>query len=97
MKHIDLFLTCHKSQISKFQVNMLLFKTYLFITREKNIQKQYKNNKLKIIVSTCNGGFKLPDVSYSDYIKYIIKKYEYYVWIIRINNRLVFKIKDGSN
>ena len=97
MKHIDLFLTCHKSQISRFQVNMLLFKTYLFITREKNIQKQYKNNKLKIIVSTCNGGFKLPDVSYSDYIKYIIKKYEYYVWIIRINNRLVFKIKDGSN
>ena len=76
---------------------MLLFKTYPFITREKNIQKQYKNNKLKIIVSTCNGGFKLPDVSYSDYIKYIIKKYEYYVWIIRINNRLVFKIKDGSN
>ena len=45
----------------------------------KNIRKQYKNNKLKIIVSTYNDEFELPDGSYSvsnieDYIEFIIKK-----------------------
>ena len=51
--------------------------------------------------------FELPDGSYSvsdiqDYIEYIIKKHEtltrippIHVYINRINNRLVFKIKDG--
>ena len=45
----------------------------------KNIRKQYKHNKLKIIAPTSNVEFELPDGSYSlsdmqDYIKYIIKK-----------------------
>ena len=45
----------------------------------KNIRKQYKNNKLKIIVSTYNDEFELPDGSYSvsnieDCIEFIIKK-----------------------
>ena len=45
----------------------------------KNIRKQYKNNKLKIIVSTYNDEFELPDGSYSvsnieDYIEFINKK-----------------------
>ena len=73
----------------------------------KNIRTQYKNNKLKIIVLTWNGEFELPAGSYSvsniqDYIEYIIKNHEIltailpiYVYINRINNRLVFKIKDG--
>ena len=73
----------------------------------KNIRKQYKNNKLKIIAPTWNDKFELPDGSYfvsdiQDYIEYIIKKHEIittippiYVYINRINNRLVFKIKDG--
>ena len=44
----------------------------------KNIKKQYKNNKLKILAPTWNDEFKLPDGSYSvsdiqDYIEYIIK------------------------
>ena len=47
----------------------------------KNIRKQYRNNKLKIIAPTWNDEFELPDGSYSlsdiqDYIKYIIKKHE---------------------
>ena len=47
----------------------------------KNIRKQYKNNKLKIIAPTSNDEFELPDGSYSvsdiqDYIKYILKKHE---------------------
>ena len=71
----------------------------------KNIRKQYKNNKLKIIAPTWNDEFELQDGSYSvstiqDYIEYIIKKHEalttippIYVYINRTNNRLVFKIK----
>ena len=73
----------------------------------KNIRKQYKNNELKIIVSTWNDEFELPNGSYSvsdiqDYIEFIIKKHEtlttipsIHVYINNINDRLVFKIKDG--
>ena len=47
----------------------------------KNIRKQCKNNKLKIIAPTWNDEFELPDGSYSVpdiqvYIKFIIKKRE---------------------
>ena len=74
----------------------------------KNIRKQYKTNKLKIIAPTWNDEFELSDGSYyvsdiQDYIEYIIKKYEtlttipsIYVYINRVNNGLVFKIKDGN-
>ena len=73
----------------------------------KNIIKQYKKNKLKIIAPTQTDGFELPNGSYSVseiqyYMKYIIKKHEtltkippIHVYINRINNRLVFKIKDA--
>ena len=79
---------------------------FIYYTR-KNMRKQYKNNKLKIIAPTWNDGFKLADGSYSvtdikDYIEYIIKKHEtlitippIHVYINRINKRLVFKIIDG--
>ena len=57
---------------------MLLFETIYYYTW-KNIRKQYKNNKLKIIVSAWSDEFELPDSSYSvsdiqDYIEYTIKK-----------------------
>ena len=47
----------------------------------KNIRKQYKNNKLKIIAPTWNDEFELPVGSYYvsdilDYIEYIVKKRE---------------------
>ena len=73
----------------------------------KNIRKQYKNNKLKIIAPRWNDEFELPDGSYSvsdiqDYAEYIIKKHEtltaippIHVYINRVNNRLVSKINDG--
>ena len=80
----------------------------LFLTRGIYIKKkQYENNKLKIIAPTWNDEFDLSDGSYSvsyiqDYIKYIIRKLEIltktppiHVYINRINNRLMFKIKDG--
>ena len=43
----------------------------------KNIRKQYKNNKVKLIASTWNDEFELQDGSYSvsdvqDYIEYNI-------------------------
>ena len=75
----------------------------------KNVRKKYKNNKLKIIAPTWNDELEFPDSSYSvsdieDWIKFIIKKHgtlttipPIHVYINRINNRLVFKIKDGYN
>ena len=73
-------------------MNMLLVEIFLFIT-QNNIRQQFKNNKLKIIAPIWNGEFELPDCFYSvsdiqDYIDYID------IYINRINNRLVFKIKD---
>ena len=65
------------------------------------------NNKLKIIASTWNDEFELPDGICSesdiqDYIEYIIENHEYlttiplsHVNINRINNKLVLKKKDG--
>ena len=71
----------------------------------KNIRKQYKNTKLKIITPTWNDEIELPDgtysVSYKYYIECIIKKHEIlttiptiHFYINRIDNRLVFKTKD---
>ena len=87
-------------------MNMLLFKTYLFITRGKiYIYKKNRNNKLKIIASALNDEFQLPDGSYSVsdiqyYIEYIITKHEaltaicpFYVYINAINK---VKVKDKS-
>ena len=74
----------------------------------KNIRKQCKINKLKIIAPIWTDELELPDDSYSvsdiQYcIKHIMKKHEIlttippiHVYINRINNRLLFKIKDGS-
>ena len=73
----------------------------------KNIGKQYKNLELKILTLRWNDEFELPDSSYSvsdlqDYIQYIMKKHEtlmrirsIHVYINRVNNILVLKIKDG--
>ena len=69
----------------------------------KNIRKQHKNNKLKIIAATWNEEFKLPNGSYyvsdlQDYIEHCIKKHKTLTAISPINvhiNRFVFKIEDG--
>ena len=75
----------------------------------ENVRKLYKNNKLNTRPSTWNHKFELPDGSSSvpdiqDFIKYIIKKHEtltafpakhIHPYINRINNKLVFKMKDG--
>ena len=83
---------------------MQLISSYLFITR---IRQQRKSNKLEIIALLWNDEFELPDGSYSvsdmqEYIDYNIQKYKtlpinpsFCLYINRIYNRLVFKIKDG--
>ena len=86
--------------------HVLLQNSYISYTW-KNIRKQYKNNKLKILASAWNYEFDLRAGTYSvsdiqDYIEYIIKKHEtlttnpsIHVYVNKINNRLVFKIKEG--
>ena len=66
----------------------------------KNIRKKNKNNKPKIIALTWSDDFELPDGSYSvsdiwDYIECIISIPPLHVYIIRINNGSVFKIRDS--
>ena len=57
---------------------MFLFKSYICITLEININQKYKSNKFKIIVPIWNDEFESPNGWYSvsdiqNYIAYIIK------------------------
>ena len=73
----------------------------------KNIESTYNNSKFKISASTWNDEFDLPDGSYSvsdiqDYLEYIIKKHEtiaksypVQIYVNKIKNRVVLKIKAG--
>ena len=85
---------------------MFFIKTCLYITLGK-IMQQCKDNKLKIVTQIWNDDFELPDGYYSgsnikDYIQYIIKKNQeslptnlpILIYINKINNRLLLKIKD---
>ena len=42
----------------------------------KNITKQYKNNKFKIIAPTWNDEFELPDGSYSEFLLFMFTSIE---------------------
>ena len=73
----------------------------------RNTKSEYNNNKFKIHAPTWNDEFNLPDGSYSvsdiqDYFEYIIEKHEtiadnfpVYIYVNKIKNRIVFKIKTG--
>ena len=75
----------------------------------KNIRQGYNNNKIKILAPTLRDEFELPNGSYSvshtqDCIKCIIKGHEklpnnslIHIYIDRINNTLMSKIKDKYN
>ena len=74
----------------------------------RNIKSEYNSNKFKIHAPTWNDDFNLPDGSYNieqiqDYFKYIIEKHETIgdnppsqIYVNKIKNRIVFKIKTGS-
>ena len=71
------------------------------------MKNSYNNNKFKIPASTWNEEFKLPDWPYSvsdiqDYFEYILKNHEennnkpsIQIYVNKIENRIIFKIKDG--
>ena len=73
----------------------------------KNIKSANNNNKFKIYAPTCNNTFNLHVGNYSisdiqDYFEYIIKKHEIItdsyllqIYVNKIENRIVFKIKTG--
>ena len=67
----------------------------------KTIKKSYKPNKFKVVGSTWNEIWELPDGSYSvsdfqDYFIYIVKKHEpVRVYVNKIENRIPFRIKTG--
>ena len=73
----------------------------------KNIKSSYNNNKFKISAPTWNDKFELPDGSYSvsdiqDYFEYILKKHgedinkpSVQIYVNKIENRIIFKIKNG--
>ena len=73
----------------------------------KNIKSAYNNSKFKISAPTWNDEFDLLDGSYSisdiqEYFEYTIKKHEtiadnllVQIYINKIKNRIVFKIKTG--
>ena len=73
----------------------------------KNLKSDYNNNKFKISVPTWSDTFDVPDRPYSvaapqNYFEYIIKKHKtianvspVLIYVNKINNRIVFKIKSG--
>ena len=73
----------------------------------ENIKSQYNNNKFKIHAPTWNSEFDLPDGSYNieqiqNCFEYIIKKHETIadnppaqIYVNKIKNRTVFKVKPG--
>ena len=73
----------------------------------KNIKSSCNNNKCKISAPTWNDEFELPDGSYSasdiqDYFEYILKKHgedidkpSIQIYVNKIENRVMFEIKNG--
>ena len=95
----------HRLNLRSSNENVDLQNLSIYYTWE-NIRKYYRNNKLKIIAPPWNDEFELPHGSSAsdlqDYMEIIIKKHEtlttissIHVYIKRINNRLVFKLKYG--
>ena len=86
--------------------NMALANLSIYYTWE-NIKSEDNNNKFKICAPTWNDEFNLPDGFYSisdiqDYFEYIIKRHETItdnppvkIYVNKIKNRIVFKIKTG--
>ena len=74
----------------------------------KNIESSYNHSKFKIFAPTWNDKLEQPDRSYSvsdiqDYFEYILKKHgdidkpSVQIYANKIENRVTFKIKNGSS
>ena len=79
----------------------------MYLLHTENIKSAYNNNKFKMFTQTWTDKFDLPDGLYSISeiqisFKYIIKKHEtitknllLQIYVNRIKNTIVFKIKTG--
>ena len=75
----------------------------------RNMKSSYNNNKFKISAPTWNDKFELPDGLYSasdiqDHFEYILEKHgkdidkpSVKIYVNKIENRIIFKIKNGYN
>ena len=96
----------HKLNLKNPNKNKSLASLSIYYTW-KNIKSTYNNNKFKIAAPSWNDEFYLPDGSYfisdiQDYFECFIKKPEtiadnpsVQIYINKIKNRIVFKIKTG--
>ena len=64
MNHINVFKLSQRLHLRIWNKQATLRNLFIYYIW-KNIRKQYKNNKLKIIAPTWNDEFELPDGSYS--------------------------------
>ena len=95
-----------KPNLKNPKQNMVLANLSIYYTW-KNIKTECNNNKFKISAPTWNENFDLSDSFYSiddiqDYFEFIIKKHKtlsenpwIQIYLNKIKNRIVFKIKDG--
>ena len=96
----------NKRNLKDPKKNMALANLSIYYTW-KNIKSEYKNNKFKISAPTWNDEFDLPDGCCSisdiqDYFEFIIINHKtlmenplVQIYVNRIKNRIVFKIKAG--
>ena len=96
----------HKFNLKNPHKNKPLASLSIYYTW-KNIKSTYNNNEFKIAAPSWNDEFYLPDGSYfisdiQDYFECFIKKHEtiadntsVQIYINKIKNRIVFKIKTG--
>ena len=93
-----------KLNLKNLKKNITLVNLSIYYTW-KNIRSEYSNYKFKISAPTWSETFDLPDGSYTiddiqDYFESIIKKHEtdnppIKIYLNKIKNRIVFKIKAG--
>ena len=104
--HRHLLSFSEKINLKRIDKYLALSNLSIYYT-QKDMEKQYKNNKFKISAPTWNEEFELPDGPYSvsdiqDYFEYIIRKLKIFtdnplikIYINKIENRTTFKIKKG--
>ena len=97
-----------KLDLRKGENSIVLSNLSIYYYTWKNIKSSYNNNKFKISAPTWNDKFELRNGSYSvsniqDYFEYILKKHgentdpSLKIYVNKIENRVVFKIKTGYN
>ena len=109
-KHLNKFVYnfTDKLNLKNPNKNIVLANLSIYYTW-KNVKSDYNNNKFKISAPMWNDTFDVPDGSYSiaalqNYFEYIIKKHEtiadvspVLIYVIEINNRIVFKQNQDIN